>query len=145
MANYAMLPSGVRRMSDGAMIPADLKNRDYQAFLAWQSSGGTPTPYVAPPAPVPASITFRQLVLGLLGAGFLTAEQALAAAETRARPPQLDAILAALPAEQALTAKITWATMSEVLRTDPLFSMLIAADFATAPQLDDLFTTAATL
>jgi hypothetical protein len=39
---------------------------------------------------VPTTISFRQLILGLLGSGFITAEQALATAETRAQPPQLD-------------------------------------------------------
>jgi hypothetical protein len=99
-----------------------------------------------PPAPVPestpavpATISFRQLILGLLGSGFLTAEQALAAAETRARPPQLEAIIATLPEDAALAARITWATMSEARRTDPLFAALIAAGHATGEQVDQLF------
>jgi hypothetical protein len=85
---------------------------------------------------VPAVISFRQLVLGLLGSGFLTAEQALAAAEIRARPPQLEAIIATLPEEAALAARITWATIAEARRTDPLFAALIAAGHATAEQVD---------
>ncbi len=88
---------------------------------------------------MPATISFRQLILGLLGSGFLTAEQALAAAETRARPPQLEAIIATLPEDAALAARITWATMSEARRADPLFAALIAAGHATGEQMDDLF------
>jgi hypothetical protein len=102
-----------------------------------------PAPVPEPSPPVPTIISFRQLILGLLGSGFITAEQALAAAETRARPPQLEAILATLPEDAALAARITWATMSEARRTDPLFAALIAAGHATAEQVDELFRTAA--
>jgi hypothetical protein len=62
---------------------------------------------------VPATISFRQLILGLLGSGFLNAEQALA-------------------------ARITWATMSEARRADPLFAALIAEGHATTTQVDEL-------
>ncbi len=71
--------------------------------------------------------------------GFLTAEQALAAAEMRARPPQLDAIIATLPEDAALAARITLATMSEERRGDPLFAALITEGRATAKQVDELF------
>lgn len=115
--------------------------RDVWARLAAGEAGAV-MPYAAPPAPplpVPATISFRQLILGLLGSGFLTAEQALAAAETRARPPQLEAIIATLPEDAALAARITWATMSEARRGDPLFVALIAAGNATEEQVDELF------
>ena len=119
--------------------------RDIWTRLAAGEAGAI-APYVAPPAlplPVPATISFRQLILGLLGSGFLTAEQALAAAETRARPPQLEAIIATLPKDAALAARITWATMSEARRSDPLFATLVAAGHATAEQVEELFRTAA--
>jgi hypothetical protein len=77
--------------------------------------------------------------------GFITAEQALAAAETRARPPHLYAIIATLPEEAALAARISWATMTEARRADPLFAALIASGHATANQVDDLFRMAARL
>jgi hypothetical protein len=32
------------RLSDGATIPFDPDNTDYQAFLLWKSEGGVPTP-----------------------------------------------------------------------------------------------------
>ncbi|WP_203075705.1 hypothetical protein [Falsiroseomonas ponticola] len=95
--------------------------------------------------PISDTDGIRQLILGLLGSGFLTAEQALAAAETRARPPQLDAALAALPEDAGLAARITWATMSEARRADPLFAALIAAGYATEEQVNDLFQRAARL
>lgn len=36
--------TSIKRDSDGAMIPADPKNRDFQEYLAWVAGGGIPTP-----------------------------------------------------------------------------------------------------
>lgn len=143
----AQVADWVAGFVDAARLDADLAARlsasgDDLAVedLPWAMQP-PPPPVLAPVLadPVPETISFRQLVLGLLGSGFITSEQALAAAETRARPPQLNAIIATLPEDAALAARITWATMSEARRADPLFAVLVAAGHAIAEQVDDLF------
>jgi hypothetical protein len=37
-------PNIVRRLSDGAGIPFDPDNTDYQQYLKWLAQGNTPTP-----------------------------------------------------------------------------------------------------
>jgi len=41
----------VQRMSDGAFIPFDGGNRDYQEYLAWCDEGGVPDPAPEPYVP----------------------------------------------------------------------------------------------
>ena len=38
------------RASDGAFIPTDPDNMDYQDYLAWLDEGGVPNPYTPPAA-----------------------------------------------------------------------------------------------
>lgn len=103
------------------------------------------TPPAAPAPLVPGSITRRQLLLGLVGAGLITEAEALAAATAGAVPAAIDAIFAQLPPAEALAARVTWATMTVAERDNPLVLAIIAAGLADAGQVDALFTTAATL
>lgn len=47
--------ASIVREADGAVIPADPRNADYQQYQAWLSAGNVPDPYIAQ-AVVPTSV-----------------------------------------------------------------------------------------
>lgn len=95
--------------------------------------------------PVPASISRRQFLLALLGAGFITPSEAISAATAGALPAAVSALFSALPPTEATGAIITWASMTMAERNDPLILMLIDAGIASAADVDNLFRVGATL
>ncbi|UYO50340.1 hypothetical protein KQX64_07130 [Rhodopseudomonas palustris] len=85
-------------------------------------------PDIDPVLPAPM-ITRKQLIIGLLTDGFITPEEAMAAAQTGAVPAVIQEIYDAQisdPVEKA-KAVVTWASMRDVLRRDPL-TLLIQQD-----------------
>jgi len=68
----------VIRDADGAIIPADPRNADFQAYLVWLAAGNTPTPYTAPSAPMP-TCQLWQLQAVMTTAQWSSAQAAVAA------------------------------------------------------------------
>ncbi len=129
------------------MLPSSATDDDIRATLngnvgPWMIRDGFNTEFARREAAgtldIP-TLTFRQLIIGLLMGGFINEAEAIAAAETRARPQQLETIIAAMSFQDGMMARITWATMTNALRTDPLFAALVAANIATDEQIDALF------
>lgn len=56
--------SSVVRDADGANIPADARNADWQIYQAWLAAGNTPTPYT-PPMPSAAQAAAAQYAAAL--------------------------------------------------------------------------------
>lgn len=102
-------------------------------------------PYVAPePAPAPPIVlTARQFFIGLGLSGFLTMEEADAAATVGAIPPAIAAVFDALPAVDAFVARVTWVKMTEVPRDHPLVAAAAAAAGKTEAEVDAFFAQAA--
>lgn len=99
-----------------------------------------------PPAPAPPIVlTNRQLFAALALTGFITEADALAAGRTGAVPAAIDAVFGVLPEQDAFLARLTWATMREVTRDHPLIAAMIAANLATAEQVDAIFTLGASI
>jgi hypothetical protein len=90
-------------------------------------------------------ITNRQLFAALALTGFITESEALAAGRTGEVPAAIDAVFGVLPEQDAFLARLTWATMREVTRDHPLIGMMIAANLATAEQVDAIFALGASI
>lgn len=52
--SYQLTANGtIKRLSDGASIPADEQNGDYREFLRWKAEGNEPLPVDPPREPTP--------------------------------------------------------------------------------------------
>jgi hypothetical protein len=69
---FQLVSGGVMR-DDGAFIPNDSKNRDWQAYLAWVGAGNVAAPADAPPVIDPAdTVSIGKLVRLLARKGLLS-------------------------------------------------------------------------
>jgi hypothetical protein len=148
MADYRLTQTEgvVIRATDGASIPLDPDNRDWQAFNAWVTAGGVPDPYVAPPLPVPISISDRQFFQQLALVGTITQADALSAVKVGTIPPALQGFVDAIsdPAKKfAANMLLAGATVFE--RNHPLTEAIGEAQGMSPDQVDAFFTAAAEL
>ena len=91
-----------------------------------------------PPAPVPASITFAQLLIGLVTEQWITQYEGEAWLQG-VLPAQVTALIETLPVEQQFPAKARAVRPSEVLRNDEFVVAMGAAQGKTPEQLDEFF------
>jgi len=73
----------VIRDADGASIPPDFRNADFQQYLVWLAAGNTPTPYTPQPTPVP-TCQLWQLQAVMTAAQWTAAQNAVAALDNPA-------------------------------------------------------------
>lgn len=133
----------VHRLSDNAFIPFDGGNRDYQEYLEWLSQGNTPEPYVAPPPPVPQSITRRQCAIQLRETQLITPQEALSMTKYGDVPAMVSQIFAQMSVTDRINAETDFAA-DNYLRTNPLLIQIMSSTGATSEDIDDFFRSAAT-
>jgi hypothetical protein len=126
--------------------PNDATSYSEAIWSAIQSGvAGEIAAYVAPPEPVPAVITRRQMLLQLVIQGIITGDEGVAAATTGAVPASVEAVFAAMPSDAQVAARITWASMSVAERDNPLVATLATANSMSDEDIDDFFRAAALL
>lgn len=135
------------------VIPEDAKTvleDTYKNLLEGQSQGKVigpdpdGNPVLTDPVPVvitPTSISFAQLLIGLVTESWITAEEGRAWRDRVALPAQVVALINTLPTEQQFAAETRAMAPSVVLRNDPLVIGMGTAAGKTQEELDTFFRT----
>jgi hypothetical protein len=112
----------------------------------------TPPPVIPPVEPQPpvvplppTDVSFWQFMMAAWKLDFITHAEALAAVRQRIMPPAFAQAMADLPAEAKLEAELKFAGITRMLRSDPLFGLVVAANIATDEQIDGVIAVAATI
>jgi hypothetical protein len=98
-----------------------------------------------PPPPPPTDVSFWQFMMAAWKLDFVTHAEALAAVRQRIMPPAFAQAIAGLPAEAKLAAELKFAGITRMLRSDPMFALVVAANIATDEQIDGVFAVAAAI
>lgn len=88
--------------------------------------------------PVPPSITFAQLIIGLVSEEWITQAEGEAWL-VGTLPSAVTTVINSLPTSQRFIAKARATRPSEVLRSDPLVASLATAQGKTTEEIDDFF------
>jgi hypothetical protein len=139
----------------GDAIPegaVEISDEIHAAWLAdtarqlWNGEALEPCDPPPPPPPPPVTdVSFWQFMMAAWKLNFITHAQALAAVQARIMPPAFAAAIADLPAEAKLEAELKFAGITRMLRSDPLFALVVGANIATDEQIDGVFAVAATI
>jgi hypothetical protein len=113
------------RIFDGAYIPADPGNTDYQQYLQWLAEGNVPEPYVPPPPPIPSTVTRFQALAILAAGGYLDT--------VRTHIATLDA---------NNVQRLAWENAADWERSSPTLNALATMLGLTSTEVDDLFVAA---
>ena len=98
-----------------------------------------------PPPPPVTDISFWQFMMAAWKLNFITHAEALAAVQARTMPPAFVTALAGLPEAARLEAELKFAGITRMLRSDPMFALVVGADIATDEQIDGVFAVAASI
>lgn len=126
--------------SQDHLIPADAAPINQEALDDYLQSRMPPEERLASLSPV----SHAQIIAALIGAGMLTEAEGVAWI-SGALPASVEAMIAALPAEQRTIARLRAIRPFSVVPTDPLVAALAAAEGKSTEDLIAIFTSAAAL
>lgn len=122
--------SPIIRLSDGASIPADSGNADFQKYEMWKAAGNVPEPADNAQVQIPTIVSLCQARLALYQSGLLKT---------------VDDTINSMAGEDGDKARIKWASAGMVERSDPLVVYMAGQLNLSSDNLDQLFMLAATL
>jgi hypothetical protein len=131
--------TSIKRLSDGAFIPADPGNRDYREYLEWLEAGNTPEPAPAPPPPPPSYVAFWDALIASSVYAFIRT-QSMASLPMNTLATEFIALIGDAKAGRANEAAIQ-ASMSAVFATGT-FTEDDAGEFTAAlaaGRLDEIY------
>lgn len=112
----------VVRLSDGAIVPQDEQNVDWQKYQQWRQAGNSPAPFTPPTFGVPQEVSRFQGRAALIQAGHMAAIQAYIDAPTT-----------------DIMVKEAWANVT-VFRRQSLMMLTVASVLGLSEEeLDNLF------
>ena len=122
---YKLATFGVVRVADGACIPPDPRNRDWQEYQAWLADGGVPDAADPPPAPaVPQRVPAGRFMQALI---------------MKNRLADLEAYINGVPGQRGDILRVLWRRAVEFIRNDPDLIAVAHAVGMTDADIDEVF------